>query len=372
MTRGLSLYLDLLRLLAAVEVLAYHLSGFPFGFERTALTAFGHQAVTIFFVLSGFVIRHAAGSSDVNVAGYAVSRITRVYSVALPCLLLTLLFDTIGRSFAPSLYAGLITDGSQFLRLAIGAAMLNEAWVAVQMLSNTPYWSISYEFWYYVLFAALFYLRGRQRWLWAAGAALIAGPRIMLLFPIWVLGWGAYRERFSGRFPTWLSWLLFLQPALILWLYTIFHWNRIDRAILEPLLGYDGWRNGLAWSRFLFSDTLLGMSVALHLVGAKGLDGVLLKALGWIERPIRSLAGQSFTLYLLHQPAMLFVGALFSGFALGGLRAWAVTAGTLLIISFVARFTESQRQRFKPLVKTAVTEIAMRLPRFIRAQGTPA
>ena len=44
--------------------------------------------------------------------------------------------------------------------MAIGAAMLNESWVSVQMLSNTPYWSIAYEVFYYALFAALFYLKG--------------------------------------------------------------------------------------------------------------------------------------------------------------------------------------------------------------------
>ncbi len=372
MTRGLSLYLDLLRLLAALEVLAYHLSGFSFGFERTVFTSFGHQAVTIFFVLSGFVIRHAAGSSDGTLSAFAVSRITRVYSVALPCLVLTLLFDTIGRHFDPSLYVGLITDGSALLRLGIGAAMLNEAWVSVQMLSNTPYWSISYEFWYYVVFAALFYLRRGSRWFLAIVAALIAGPKIMLLFPIWLLGWAAYRETVSARFPKWLSCVLFLQPVLVLWLYTIFHWSGLDRQILEPVLGYEGWRNGLAWSRFLISDTLLGVSVALHLIGAKGLHGFLAAALGWIERPIRMCAGQSFTLYLLHQPAILFVGALLSGLALGGARPWAVTLGALLIISLVAQFTESQRQRFKPLVKKIVLGTAARLPRAIRAQESVA
>lgn len=371
MTRGLSVYLDLLRLLAAVEVLAYHLSGFPFGFERTAWSAFGHQAVTIFFVLSGFVIRHAAGSRDADLPDFTVSRITRVFSVALPCLVLTFLFDTIGRSLMPAYYEGLITDGSALLRLAIGAAMLNEAWVSVQMLSNTPYWSISYEFWYYVLFAALFYLRGWQRWLGTAAAALIAGPRIMLLFPIWLFGWAAYRETVSRRFPKWLSLLLFVQPAIILWLYTIFSWSRLDRDLLEPLMGFDGWRYGLAWSRFLFSDMLLGMSVALHLIGAKGLDQPLARLLGWAERPIRDFAGQSFTLYLLHQPAMLFVGAIVSGFALGGLRAWTVTLGTLLIISVVARLTENQRQSFKPYVQDFIGMLATRL-RFAPVRETPA
>ena len=50
---GLSLYLELLRLLAATEVVLFHLNGFPLlGGHRAAWNAFGHEAVVVFFVLS--------------------------------------------------------------------------------------------------------------------------------------------------------------------------------------------------------------------------------------------------------------------------------------------------------------------------------
>jgi peptidoglycan/LPS O-acetylase OafA/YrhL len=85
MTPGLSLYLDLLRVMAAVQVVVYHLGKIDAaGVGQGLLNAWGHEAVVIFFVLSGFVISHAANTSDRTFARYASSRISRLYSVVLP------------------------------------------------------------------------------------------------------------------------------------------------------------------------------------------------------------------------------------------------------------------------------------------------
>jgi peptidoglycan/LPS O-acetylase OafA/YrhL len=355
MTGGLSLYLDLLRLLAAVEVFVFHLTGFSFiGGQRNAWSSFGHEAVVVFFVLSGFVITHAAKTKDNDLPSYAVSRLTRVYSVALPCLALTCVFDLIGHHLAPDFYAGLTPSGSPLLRLMAGSAMLNEAWVSVQMLSNTPYWSISYEFWYYVLFATLFYLKGRTRWFFAMLAALVAGPKIMLLFPIWLMGWCAYSEVLSKRLQSWCAILLFVQPVFVLTAYGNFHWFKLGGEALEHVLGYPLWRNGMAWSRYVLSDTVLGASIALHLVGAKMLGPRLLPILKPLAKPIRFGADRSFTLYLLHQPAILMAAACLSGAQLGGSRPYLVGLAAVAIVGAVSLITERQRHRLKPLIGAAV------------------
>lgn len=368
MNRGLSLYLDLLRLVAALEVVAFHLAGFPaLGIPRAAWNAYGHEAVTIFFVLSGFVIRHSAANRDSNFETFAVSRLTRVYSVAIPCLALTFAFDLIGHQLSPDLYHhGLTPSGSSWFRIAIGATMLNEAWVSVQMLSNTPYWSISYEFWYYFLFAACFYFTGKQRWLLAFAFAAIAGPKILLLFPIWLLGWAAYVERASSRIPAWLAWLLFIQPVAVLILFDEFHFARAGQMLLEQMMGQDMWRNGLSWSRFVLSDTLLGVSIALHIVGAKVIGNSLWRAISWAERPIKYGAGQSFTMYLLHQPAILFAAACLAAVPLGPWRGIVVALATFGIICLVATVTEGQRGRLKPLVAWAVRQVGALIEKYSR------
>ena len=349
---GLSLYLELLRLLAATEVVLFHVNGFPLlGGHRAAWNAFGHEAVVVFFVLSGFVIAFAAETREHTAKVFAVSRLTRIYSVAVPCLLFTLLFDRIGLALMPQLYAGLVTDGSALVRLILGGLFLNESWtLSAQMFSNTPYWSIAYEFWYYAVFAALFYFRGRTRIALTALACLIAGYKILLLFPIWALGWGVYRWTQSHQVKPLLGVLLFVQPALVLYLDYHMGWTRHAGELLAGMIGQDHWRIGLSWSRYVLTDTLLGCSMAAHFVGAAALSPWLERALSPLARPVKWLTARSFTLYLLHQPAMLLAGAVLLTLGIPLLGSWSVFAATLGIVLAVAQISELQKHRLKPLV----------------------
>ena len=350
---GLSLYLELLRLLAATEVVLFHLNGFAMlGGHRAAWNAFGHEAVVVFFVLSGFVIAFAAHTREHTAKVYAVSRLTRIYSVGLPCLVLTLLFDRVGQALVPQLYPGLVTDGSALVRLILGGAFLNESWtLSVQMFSNTPYWSIAYEFWYYAVFAGLFYFRGWTRIALAALACLIAGYKILLLFPIWALGWGVYRWTRSHRVKPLIGVLLFVQPALVLYLDDSFSWTRHAGEWLAGIIGQDHWRVGLSWSRYVLTDTLLGCSMAAHFVGAAALSPWLERALVPLAGPVKWLTARSFTLYLLHQPAMLVAGAVLLALGAPLLGSWSVFAATWAIVLVVAQVSELQKHRLKPLVE---------------------
>jgi peptidoglycan/LPS O-acetylase OafA/YrhL len=360
MHRGQSLYLDLLRLAAALEVFVYHLAGLPnTGMPSGPWTDFGHEAVTIFFVLSGFVIPYAARSREPDPSGFVVARLTRIYSVALPCLLLTLLFDWVGHRFDPAIYQGLSPAGSPTLRIGIGAAMLNESWQSIQMLSNTPYWSIAYEFWYYAIFAAMFFLRGWFRIAGTLAVAFIAGPNIILLFPIWAAGWIAFSERATGKWPRWLIWLAFIQPVFVFAAYHHFEFQRVGGAWLESGLGHDIWWTQMAWSRYLLTDTLLGFSVALNLAAAKHLGPVLERVIGKVGRPIRWGVARSFTLYLLHQPAILVVTALLATALRVETRSLVIGAITFTIVIVVAQLTELQRGRLKPLVQWVIDMISV-------------
>lgn len=355
MHRGQSLYLDLLRLAAALEVLVYHLAGLPnTGVSEGLWNSFGHESVTIFFVLSGFVIPYAARSREPDPRAFVVARLTRIYSVALPCLALTFAFDWIGHMIDPSLYRGLSPSGSGLLRIAIGAMMLNESWLSVQMLSNTPYWSIAYEFWYYGLFAALFYLKGKRRVIASLLVALVAGPKIMLLFPIWAVGWLSFRERWTGSWPKWILWLAFVQPFIVFAIYHHFSLQRVGGAWLEGGIGHELWWKHMAWSRYLLTDTLLGCSVALNLAVAKHLGVPLEHALSWLARPIKWGVARSFTLYLLHQPTIVLVTALLATSFTTDTRGLVISGATLIIIAVVAQYTEIRRGYLKPVVQRIV------------------
>lgn len=133
------------------------------------LTGFGHQAVIIFFVVSGFLVGGAGWRAYAAQTWHPVSfflrRIARLWIVLIPALIFTLLIDSLGRSMTPPLYMGdyfsLFTSGpdpssnlesGQSLTTLLGnVAFLQTIEVPVYG-TNSPLWSLANEFWYYVLF----------------------------------------------------------------------------------------------------------------------------------------------------------------------------------------------------------------------------
>jgi peptidoglycan/LPS O-acetylase OafA/YrhL len=189
---GTSVYLDLARLLAAMTVFLGHAAhdygGIPF---LGGLSAFGHDAAMVFFVLSGFVIAYVAERRERTLSDYAASRLARLYSVVAPALVLTALLHVAGSLLDWHAYARFPSDAPVW-RLVAGFFFLNELWfMSIWPLSNGPFWSLGYEFWYYVLFGAAWYLRGYARAAAIVVVCSVVGPKILLLFPVWLMGAGA-------------------------------------------------------------------------------------------------------------------------------------------------------------------------------------
>jgi peptidoglycan/LPS O-acetylase OafA/YrhL len=340
--RGLSIYLDLLRLLAAVEVVLFHFGHVGI---RPQAHQWGHEAVVVFFVLSGFVIRHAAATKDHTLQQYCVSRLSRLYAAIIPCLMFTVLFDYAGMALAPDTYKAVNFPDSLlvlFVRLYSSVFMLNQSWAAKDFLSNAAYWSLCFEFWFYALFACYFYTCGRLR---AVGMLLLcaaAGPRILLLAPVWVMGAIAYTERATprwGRLPVWFG---LLQPIVVVLVYVQFDLQQAGRALLgqslEVLLGN---------AASVLTDMLLAASFAVHLAAAKRLERPLALCPVWAERVIRFGASRSFTLYLLHLPALYLLKAL-AGDLPAGIAYWVVALGAFAVPLALAPMIEGQRHTIKP------------------------
>src|SRR5207253_9880977 len=111
-----SLYLDGLRFTAALMVFFSHVGQYPFtaraGGEAPPawLQQYGAPAVTIFFVLSGYVIAYVVATRERDARSYTISRVSRLYSVVVAALVLTLLFDTWGAAVDPGLCAGAVVS----------------------------------------------------------------------------------------------------------------------------------------------------------------------------------------------------------------------------------------------------------------------
>jgi peptidoglycan/LPS O-acetylase OafA/YrhL len=105
LTRQTSVYLDLIRFTAALIVFLGRTSGQRMtGGLPWPIAPSMNEPVTIFFVLSGYVIAYVCDRKERSSSTFIVSRAARIYSVALPARILTFSLDSTGRSISPHLY----------------------------------------------------------------------------------------------------------------------------------------------------------------------------------------------------------------------------------------------------------------------------
>ena len=360
MNKGFSIYLDLVRFTAACLVYLYHSNMRALVADVLPASRYGHSSVIVFFVLSGFVIAHVTATKETTWTAYAASRLARVYSVVLPAVPLTLALDAVGRALYPEFHN--YPFDHLAVRLVGSLLMVNEVWfVSMMSFSNTPYWSITYEFWYYALFGAATFLHGRARWWACGGLALLLGPKILLLLPIWCAGVLLYRWERLRTLPNGVAWAAVLLSAVGI---VAFHAAGVGDAIGELLkawLGKDAFEQ-LTFSRWFIGDYLLTLMVFAHFAGMRIVAPQLLPLLGRIEKPVRLLAGYTFTLYLLHQPVFLFWTSVLRWDPQGHAFWWAVTALTAATIGVVGHFTENRRQGLRRAIERGLQRLSGHAP----------
>ncbi|HWU01093.1 MAG TPA: acyltransferase [Novosphingobium sp.] len=171
-----------------------------------AITGLGHEAVVIFFVLSGFWIASSIDrrkEAPYPWRNYAIDRLARLYIVLLPALALTCLCDSLGIYLQHSaLYEGHMGPHSVTTRIAdqldIGTLLGNLAFLQTLFVktygSNGPLWSLANEFWYYLAYPGLFLLVWRRQpsvWLLACPLVLYF-PALRSGMVVWLAGAGLY------------------------------------------------------------------------------------------------------------------------------------------------------------------------------------
>jgi peptidoglycan/LPS O-acetylase OafA/YrhL len=134
------------------------------------LTGFGHQAVMIFFVLSGFLVGgqvvESVKTAQWSWIDYAIARMTRMWIVLLPAILLTLFWDNLGmmvtgspiydRAMAETYSFGALDPSRYSVASFLGNLAFLQTIIVPTFGSNSPLWSLANEFWYYLLFPLLF------------------------------------------------------------------------------------------------------------------------------------------------------------------------------------------------------------------------
>jgi peptidoglycan/LPS O-acetylase OafA/YrhL len=302
LNRATSLYLDVVRPICAFIVLLSHVS-YP-GLTGGRLTFFSHagvEAVDVFFVLSGFVIAHVCATRERDPRDFLLSRAARIYSVAIPALILTAAADAVGRSEDGSTYAGTLQPFSPGLVIR-SVLFVGEQWNAHRYPgSDGPYWSLGFEVWYYVAFAAFLFVPGRLRWLAALAALAFIGPKVALLFPAWLMGVLTYRICTTWRIAPVIGWPLLVAPLLVIAGYQIVPQSPLQQ--FSPVT--------LAPERIASAgrDYLIASMFASHLIGFAAVSSSFAP---WLERHARAIrwaAGATFSVYLAHLPIMHLLAA---------------------------------------------------------------
>jgi peptidoglycan/LPS O-acetylase OafA/YrhL len=354
---SLSSYLDLLRFSAALTVLFGHLGQDGFDMRWMPLAVMSHEAVIVFFVMSGFIIYSSTVDRVASLRDYAVARSSRVYSVALPAVVFSVVLTLlVGALFSD---AETLVKDYRPVRVAdiVGSLLFtHESWSAFRdgtgLPLNGPYWSLCYEVWYYVIFGLYFFVRSSWRLPLVLGACVLAGPQVLALFPIWIAGaWLAARRGEWPRLKPGVAWLVFIVTPLIAVGVKVGGIDLGLKTYLHNLIpGF--WR--LEASQRLFTDYLLGAAVLAHLVAFVSLgQAVQDRFVAWRGK-LAALAGFSFTMYLFHRPMTILAGALLPA-SWKEMPASIMVAASLVLACWLISFvTERQLPAWRRLIGHAL------------------
>ncbi len=383
LSRRGSEWLDLLRALAAFTVMIGHVRGLFFvSYQEVTdksilvqaiyfATGLGHEAVMVFFVLSGYfisaIVLRTLERGEWGWGSYLLRRMTRLYVVLVPALLIGLVLDRAGIALfgldgpygAGAAYQHIIlapVDERLGLSVLLGNAAYLQEILTPTFGSNGPLWSLSYEFWYYMMFPCLaLALLGRM----AAPAriafafallaiAVFVGPLIAFYFLIWLFGLAVFLTppaRRGGLSAA--AWRAALVGAAVAALAAL----AFSRSGGVGLVGND-FIVALAFAILIY---VLAQAPARRTEPAEGR--------GAFGRSAHVLAGFSYTLYLIHLPILVFLTAW--NVAGGGAR-WqpdtthlaygaGIAAFTLLCAAAFAHFTEARTGRIRAFLSARVT-----------------
>lgn len=299
---GFSLFLDAVRVFAALGVVFFH-GPKPFFIQSMVSPyRFEHDLVIIFFVLSGYVIAYVEKEREDNLRTYAINRMSRILSVSAPAIFLTIVLDLVLRKYFyihfPYSIEQTVTWG------VISLFFINHIWnidYYPQILS--PYWSLGFEVWFYVIFAAfVFAKKPYQKILFTIIALLLIGPRVAIMLPIWLLGVATYyiHRRWAPQAITALIMILSAVVGYIALKKFLAHDPNWESPIMGIWLGKYLWMNfgirmdfAILWQY----DYAVGFLCAIIFLAAPNLCTKISPKTFWGGK-IKYLAGYTFSIYL--------------------------------------------------------------------------
>lgn len=360
---------DLLRGIAALWVVLFHLRPVIYlGYDKLShpnivikglyfLTSIGPQWVMVFFILSGYLISSSVlnyfKNNQWSWKNYLFNRLVRLWTVLLPALLLTVFWSKI-----QMVYSGYGIDDISFFTF-IGNFFFLQGVFSPNFGENVALWSLSFEFWYYILFPCvilIFYSKKIIKKIFYLFILLILswilGKEIMLYFIIWLMGASlCFIKTINLSFEKLKPFLLILSSGLLFL-------ALCSQVVFSEIFNIKS-QNLIFSFPFNFSVGVC-TTILLYLILSfynKNADAIYRFNYAVI------ISSFSYTLYLTHYPVLSFIRVLIGD---GKWGTWYPNINYLLygigifvmIILYaygVALFSELQTSKIKKFIKSKVS-----------------
>ena len=314
---------------AALYVVGFHLNDWVdhgVGILPHGVFAYGHGAVDIFFVLSGFILATVYGGMDLDQSGnFYLKRILRLY----PLHMAIMVFLAVAVIAAPLLHAPLGSDEIHLWHAFPYVLLLIHSFTPHEIGWNNPAWSVSVELLCYALFPAIVVVLRRL-----PASVLIVLTAVAAIAQVWLL---ATAYDISVGIPAILRGLVGFNFGVLLRL--VLRLERPPSPRAASLIE-------IAAVIALVAAPAFGAYNAIPLAAA-ALIAILLYDRGIVSRFLRRtvpfwLGSVSFSIYLLHHPIIQVMTKIIPLRRVPlpmPLAGWVYAAGMVALILAVSHYT---------------------------------
>lgn len=313
MNKRHSQHLDFIRFSAAIMVFIEHLSSPPFTVNVIPdfLTDFGSIGVSVFFVLSGYVIAYVVEDRESRAAVYTIARISRLYSVILLALGITFILDSIGITLKPDYYAipKVLLKSPSVEGYVSSFFFVNEwrifGFYGIAPGTNNPLWSLSFEATYYVIMGFVLFAPRILSIPMTLVIFFLSGKTFVVMFPVWLLGFVLYRIRKLLKIPR-----FFAGPLMLVGIFVV-----LSLPFVTLHLPQDNFGLFFPWGRFqinrnLIEDYLTALFTAITLLSSSFLTDNHWSTYDLTKKISKALGDYTFPLYAFHYPLICFLSAI--------------------------------------------------------------
>lgn len=260
------------------------------------LFSFGQEAVILFFLMSGFVIQYSNIRKRISFKTYFKRRFFRIYPLFIIAILMV---------FVNNIIQGIKIDYKTLfgnLLMLQDAAFFMKPGIIVDTFENSALWSLSYEWWFYMLFIPISKFKNKNQ---VAVVVIVLSAILYFIYPIQLFRWLTY-------FSIWWSGVILAD----LYVSKALNFQNILKKIMVPVLLFP---TSIVIIRSLQEPFIsIGFYPILEVRHFVSAIFFIIVAFIWFKnnwigyiffKPLESIAPFSYGIYVLHIPIITIFGS---------------------------------------------------------------